>query len=1268
MESADATVAQARESIAALERDLAGLKGALDSVGSGDLGAATAEAAALDDEVKNIRDDAVEASAAVRSIDLDPATSPRAEAYAQQMREIALNAQEARIAAGQITTDTVASARAELLAQEYDQIRDALIEIAAVQSGAGVSDTQLAKTDLELAQVTAIRDRWAEVAAASNGAGPSDVQIAQAALYAAKIAEARDAQIALDVAQSDSIRDANGRIVLGVTPSGLPGETAGPAGGSGDAAAEESYLASFRRDLESRAAAAGVTGDRAGALNYLRNRGVVDAEGVLADAEGGGGLGGIRRIGTDGGFDGRDPGFGGGGLLAGLLPGGRRARPAAIFTALGVAASTGPVLAPAAVAGGAALAAGLTTLIGTAATLKLAFDGITSAAFKSQKAFDALTPVQQDFVSQLRDIQYGFLKPLESVAQQTTLPGITSGIRAAITPASTQALTSGVAAFGGAIGGGAKQLGDLFGSTQFANSLGAVIQADAGYLRDFASIISNLVDGFVHLSQAAIPLTDSLDKGVLAFSKWLDNSIKAAQASGQLASYFNKAEVALHSLGDLVGSVGDAFGAFFGDIGFQNSLGVIQTFRDAFEGIAQILNQNKTVLRDFFVGAIGSAQDILSVIRTMSSGLRPVLSTLNSIANLIGGWRVVIDAVVAALALKLIPGFLAVGPAAETATAESSILFTSISAGSEAALASVSLLRTAILGVLLLPTAYQFGKNLGQALFGSGGDNQAYLAQLAAQSALAPGQFVNAQGQIIGKDGKPTGQIVLQPGEQTSSTINTVLPPSINAAVVKAIQDHNKAALAKADAQARAYYKGQEAYASSQDDINTLQGYIQEYTPGGGTPPPLGNTRSTVLPTDLQTALDAATSNVAAGGPKSQEVTALNNAIAYINAIKKKTDADYQERTSLYNQLASLTGAGSTATPTGLGVLPPALQGTLASAQTTAAAQSPVAGTFNSQDLAAQRALHAQDIDALKNITDQIGKQTAGSKELRALEAERLALTRERNTAEKAITEELKSQKQAAASAKIDQILGTSAAGPTSPGATSLGSRERQILLEDAKRHGVETKDLINEPLSQLVKTLSADHALPASSQAALVKINDAIHESIVTGTKLTSTQSEKIQALLTQINDTLQNTLGYGSNYRVPSLKNLESQIPGFSTLPHDQKVAIEAVLAAKVGHGGTVQTGGAVGGVPLGPNGEPLTTAPGYTPTTVPGAPPLAVSHSQFGAGVTFGDVTIIIDGSKGDPKAIAAEVRNELLKTARRNATQTKGPNAGRRLGMN
>lgn len=1705
MESADATIAAAREAVAGLERNLAELKGALDSVGGGHLEEVSAALGVVDEEVKKVRDDALEAAAALKEVQVSDDASPRVRLLREQTRLLQLQFEEAKaaaqgvapgseaeaklakmeadvnvliaryiaaaeaakkttpsdlaaarlvalqrqvelvtlqyekaalaahdvapseveqakidilgarvavlterldeavVAARNINVDSAALARTELLGREYNDIRNTLIELRALQVGAGVSDAEIAKTDIQLAKVTAERDRLIEAAAAAEGIDISELAIAKMAALREQAEGARDAMIGFDIAaheaelnrlnandlfraqstafgeplrtesgaiplssgdratviggeeeflrqrqqlldeqrtaggglamgpaegrvtddiqtirdlqearrayeaaKLDAMRGANGAVQLGVGDRVETGPTSDAvlkaqalaatydqirnklleiqvvqrdAGVSDEQLAKTGVLVAEASDLRDKWAEAAAASKEMGPTDTQIAKAALYAEEVkkardaaigadIAGA-GGGGRGGLvgqlERDATGGG--GNNNGGAASGLLGGILPGGRRAGVGAVLTLAGIGLSLGPTVAPAAAGAAAGASAGLSSLIGAAATLKLAFADITKAAFTTQKAFDALTTTQQNFVQQIRAIDFGFVRPLENVAATSTLPGLTAAAKEAITPSSRLVAGLGVQGFGQGISAGTQDLAKLIGSADFAKQLGPVFQADAKYIADFFQGVTHLADAFVRLENAAIPLVNWMDRGVLAFTNYLDVSIKSAQASGVLAGYFDKAKTSLQALGGLVHSLGNVFGALFGAVGFQNALGVLETFKQLFGGLAALINQNKTFLRDFFQGALGAAQDAIRFIGTLTSAIAPLLSAIDKVVKAFGGWRAAFDitllGVFTAKAIALGEALIGVSAAAKVAeTAEVTLggttlalstatgaaatkatgligaltalggtvqkgaaalagfagastaatAVTALGAASATAAPEVGLLEGALLSIVAIPAAVLGGIAVAVIAIAGGlaylltmesdaqratdrlsqslGDlakarkaipydklsaDEAHLAYEQAVAALATTQAArgsvaykvaadqvttalqtwrDAQAKLNGdlathqKDlnaaktailaiktsldqpaqsqhgGGWLGQVVaaLSPaqGDPLQKWLNTLqglavkyqaldpltshnieLVKQLGQAIghvpsqhdIKLLLDNNNigaqlidyinqlpdvsaSALQNAGvvmggtlgaaiiaglqgtvgtqipavvtvppgATAGPYTQGLQSITQAQltlpasiqkqlatGDIGQATAAAYAYyqkllrTPGisaadkqailaaeapyapPGTPGPLtGTGKSGQLPIGLQAAIDKAAGDAAAGGSTAPEIAAIQKGIDYVNAQIPKTkdksvqDTLYQERTSLYSQLASVEKGKPP--PTGVAVLPPALQASLTNAESAASATGgPQTGVFNKADLDAQRALHAQDEAALKSISEQISKQRAGSAALRALEAERLTLTRERAAAEKAITEELKNQRQAAADIKIARIFHVNPDGSQiAAGPQGLLRRERQILLADAKRYHVETPAMITEPLSALIKQLTREGAIPKSSLRALQEINAAIEVSIKSGTKLSSTWSALISSKLTQINDTLKLTL-HPSNYRVESADKLAKSIPGLTPA---ERVAVEARYAQALAHGGRIPGGPAYAGVPTNviPPGAGRAAGAGAGTTAVP------------------------------------------------------------------
>lgn len=428
------------------------------------------------------------------------------------------------------------------------------------------------------------------------------------------------------------------------------------------------------------------------------------------DISGGGGRrgGGGGLFGLGGGRNYNDvpgPNF-----LAGILPGGRRARPAAILSAVGAGLATVPALGPAAGGLAAAAPAAVEGLLGSLGVLKLAFNGMSGAAFTTKKAFEALSAPQKEFVQNLRSLGAGVGSHLSSIAQNKVLPGITSAISSAVTPASINAITNAVEKFSSAVSGAAQVWGKLIGSAQFAGAFGAVLASSARYAEQFFVGLSHLLDAMIHLQQAAIPFTNWLFTGILNFTKWADAAVVAAQKTGALSSFFDRAKTSLQALGGLIANIGRALGAVFDVAGFSGAIQIINLISKGFGALAGAINANRKVLHDVFEGGIKAVGDFLVVTQGLVKYIvGPLLKALNAIAKQIGGWRPIIDAVFGFFILKsalsvkavdkLILRLLGLGPAGLAGAAGAEAGEAGIAAGAEAATGSVLVLRAALVSL-----------------------------------------------------------------------------------------------------------------------------------------------------------------------------------------------------------------------------------------------------------------------------------------------------------------------------------------------------------------------------------------------------------------------------------------------------------------------------------------------------------------------------------------------------------------------------------------
>lgn len=367
------------------------------------------------------------------------------------------------------------------------------------------------------------------------------------------------------------------------------------------------------------------------------------------------------------------------------------------------------------------------------------------------------------------------------------------------------------------------------------------------------------------------------------------------------------------------------------------------------------------------------------------------------------------------------------------------------------------------------------------------------------------------------------------------------------------------------------------------------------------------------------------------GGP-------FQNVIDSVNALAKRANATAAAARAVFRRThphvkipAFLSGDPAdpfkvVGTP-GAGVLSPGLATSIANAQ----------GAAASGSLPALKAELAAEQKGLAYLKDHV---------FAAKQAVQAA--KERAVAEKQILAIQEKIHQLELSGKIDKILGIGRSGL--PGSQSFRFRERSILLDvlerqvGGKKHtlgvaaaalGLTPSQLENEPLAKLMKQLK-DNGLVFNKETlrALHRINDVLEITRKDHLKLTPDEKTKIGDMLTQIRDTLKaNISNTGTSYVRVTPESIVNSIPGLTLA---QKLALEQSIAQAQGHRMHRPTGGAAAGIAL----------PGSV--------------------IVHGD--IVIQSSARNIDELAREIRQKLLKTQRRNATQTRGPNAGRAIGLN
>ncbi len=321
---------------------------------------------------------------------------------------------------------------------------------------------------------------------------------------------------------------------------------------------------------------------------------------------------------------------------------------------LGAAVGAGALLASAAGPGTAGLLAAIPGLAfgaaGAVGTLALAFGGVGAALKGDKKAFDDLGPSAQKFVLSIRSLD-GWFDTLKQTAAGSLFPGLTTGLKAALSPGTTGALTTGVQQFGAAIGQAATQWGKYFGSPKFQQLLGPLMQAGAKNFKTLSSAVLHLFDAFAVLGRAAIPFTSWFTKAIDNGSRFASSWLRAKEATGGLGRAMNEAKSSLRLVGGLFVSLLRVVGAL-GRALYPVSKLAIKALTDGLNALAKIITRNQNGIREFVAGALKA---LVSIVKIAAPIVAKLAHGLSSVVHAIGGWKTAFEIVISGfLAAKFI--------------------------------------------------------------------------------------------------------------------------------------------------------------------------------------------------------------------------------------------------------------------------------------------------------------------------------------------------------------------------------------------------------------------------------------------------------------------------------------------------------------------------------------------------------------------------------------------------------------------------------------
>jgi hypothetical protein len=304
-----------------------------------------------------------------------------------------------------------------------------------------------------------------------------------------------------------------------------------------------------------------------------------------------------------------------------------------VGTALGAGVLTAPAAAPAALG----LLAALPSLAGGAAgaigTLALAFDGVGKAIGGDYKAYESLTPAQKAFTQDVRSLA-GWLNQLKQVAAGDMFPGLDKALHETLSPGTLNVITSAVAAFAHAIGQAGEAWGRYFGSAEFQQVAGPLLQDGARNLDVLSTAALHLFDAMGVLGRAGIPFIDWLTRGVQEGAQLADTWIHGEDASGRLATGMREAESSLRLVLGLFEALARDAG-YLGEALYPVSKTAVKDLTDGLTSLGEIIQRNQGQIRDIVGGALAA---FVQAVKAASAVIREVWPLVGKVVDGLGGW------------------------------------------------------------------------------------------------------------------------------------------------------------------------------------------------------------------------------------------------------------------------------------------------------------------------------------------------------------------------------------------------------------------------------------------------------------------------------------------------------------------------------------------------------------------------------------------------------------------------------------------------------
>jgi hypothetical protein len=313
---------------------------------------------------------------------------------------------------------------------------------------------------------------------------------------------------------------------------------------------------------------------------------------------------------------------------------------------LGTAIGLGTAVSGPAAGGAAALGVGALSFAGPAAAsigvLVASFHGLGKAIEGDRQAFEKLSPPTQAFVQDIRSL-IPWLHTLQETARQGLLPGITSGLHAALTPESAANIQQAIRGISGELGKLANQAGQGLSGQGFQTFLGDLSTHGVTQLDNLGHAAGHFASALLTLDHAGQPVADWLSQVIDDGARFVDEFLKAQQATGGLTAFMQGAKSELQIVGHFLGALVDAAGQLsFALLPLGNQ--ILAALTTALQHLASWLSVNHDAVVAFTTEALKGLVDTVKVAWPIVMDLAKALL---AIVRAMGGWQTAFEIVLA---------------------------------------------------------------------------------------------------------------------------------------------------------------------------------------------------------------------------------------------------------------------------------------------------------------------------------------------------------------------------------------------------------------------------------------------------------------------------------------------------------------------------------------------------------------------------------------------------------------------------------------------